>query len=57
MRKNNNRGFEIGTLIFWLAIIFFLVAATVYKYAEPKVKNAPKDRTPDIEAPIQPRVF
>lgn len=57
MRKNKTGGFEIGTLIFWLAVLFLFVFGVVYKYSLPKVENAPKDRTPDIDASIQKRSF
>lgn len=60
MKKDNGnkfkRGFELGTLIFWLALFFFFTVGVVYKNAHPRIQNAPKDRTPDIDKPIK-RMF
>jgi len=57
MKKNTahkyEKGFEIGGLIFWLALFFFLAVGIVYKNANPRIQNAPKDRTPDIDKPIK----
>jgi hypothetical protein len=44
MKINKNRGFEIGTLIFWLALVFLVIGGLFYKQIFPKVKQASENK-------------